>query len=97
MTTTRASFLYPALSAVVCLLALATPVHAADRTAQQSLMATCNQQATGKTGDDRKAFMKSCLSNSKLRQQEKMKTCNASATGLKGDERKQHLSECLKK
>ena len=31
-------------------------------TPQQQRMADCNKQATGKKGDDRKAFMKSCLS-----------------------------------
>lgn len=31
-------------------------------TAQQSKMATCNTEATGKKGDERKAFMKECLS-----------------------------------
>jgi len=30
-------------------------------TAQQSKMASCNKDATGKTGDERKAFMKDCL------------------------------------
>ena len=31
-------------------------------TAQQSKMTTCNKDATGKKGDERKAFMKQCLS-----------------------------------
>jgi ABC-type transporter MlaC component len=82
-----------------CLLvlgALAAPVHAADKTAQQSLMATCNKNATGKTGEERKTFMSSCLSNKQLRQQEKMKLCNANATGKTGDVRKSFMSECLK-
>ena len=30
---------------------------------QQEKMKACNTQATGKKGDDRKAFMKSCLSS----------------------------------
>ena len=30
---------------------------------QQNKMATCNKEATGKKGDERKAFMKECLSN----------------------------------
>lgn len=30
---------------------------------QQNKMATCNKDATGKKGDERKAFMKDCLSN----------------------------------
>lgn len=38
----------------------ATPALAAN--SQQSKMTDCNKQAAGKKGDDRKAFMKSCLS-----------------------------------
>ena len=51
-------------------------------------------------GDERKAFMKSCLSNkpeAEATQQSKMKTCNAEAAGKKGAERKTFMSECLKK
>jgi len=70
-------------------------------TAQQNKMTTCNAEATTKTlkGDDRKAFMKTCLSNKPATQQDKMKTCNADAKAktLKGDERKAFMSECLKK
>lgn len=29
---------------------------------QQNRMVTCNREATGKKGDERKAFMKQCLS-----------------------------------
>ena len=32
------------------------------KTAQQSKMTTCNADAAGKKGDERKAFMKECLS-----------------------------------
>ncbi|WP_027013859.1 PsiF family protein [Comamonas composti] len=66
-------------------------------TAQQKLMGTCNTEATGKKGDERKEFMKACLSDGKKRQQERMKSCNAEATGKKGDERKAFMSECLRK
>ena len=68
-------------------------------TAQQSKMATCNKDAGDKKGDERKAFMKTCLSNKPATQQDKMKTCNADAKAktLKGDERKAFMSECLKK
>ena len=75
--------------------------HAADApTAQQTKMGTCNKEATGKKGDERKAFMKERLSakaDAKQAQQGKMKTCNAEAKGKKGDERKAFMSECLKK
>ena len=65
--------------------------------AQQQLMATCNAQAKteNKTGDARKAFMKSCLSDGRKAQQEKMKICTANAKGKKGDERKAFMKECL--
>ena len=33
-----------------------------EKTPQQEKMAMCNKDATGKTGDERKAFMKDCLS-----------------------------------
>ena len=70
-------------------------------TAQQEKMKTCNADATAKTlkGDERKAFMSSCLKAAPVTQQDKMKTCNATAStnALKGDERKTFMSDCLKK
>jgi hypothetical protein len=79
--------------------------HAADDkapTAQQSKMKTCNADAKDKKGDERKAFMKECLSakpaaaeDGKTAQQNKMKTCNADAKDKKGDERKAFMKECL--
>ena len=72
-----------------------------DPTPQQQRMSTCNTQATGKKGDERKAFMSSCLKGeqpAKMTQQDKMKACNADpkAKTLKGDERKAFMSSCLK-
>ena len=72
--------------------------HAADgtaKTAQQSKMTTCNAEAKDKKGDERKAFMKECLSAPKATQQSKMTTCNAEAKDKKGDERKAFMKECL--
>lgn len=77
-------------------------------TEQQNKMTACNKEAGDKKGDERKAFMKACLSNqpaanekkvseAQKAQQDKMKTCNADAKGMKGDERKKFMSECLKK
>jgi hypothetical protein len=74
-------------------------------TAQQSKMKSCNTQAEGKKGDDRKAFMKECLSakgadvtpTAATAQQSKMKDCNAQAADKKGDERKAFMKECLSK
>ena len=91
------------LSMMAVLLAFSVATaHAA--TEQQNKMATCNKEATGKKGDERKAFMKDCLSKKPAEepkpamnpQQSKMATCNKEATGKKGDERKKFMSECLK-
>jgi hypothetical protein len=68
------------------------------QTAQQSKMTACNKDAGDMKGDERKAFMKDCLSGKKLSpQQVKMKSCNAEAKDMKGDARKTFMSECLKK
>ena len=71
-------------------------------TAQQNKMTTCNADASAKTlkGDERKAFMSTCLkAKPATTQQDKMKTCNATAgtQNLKGDARKTFMSDCLKK
>ena len=94
-----------AASTLLALGALSFDVQAEN--AQQSKMTSCNADAKTKnlSGDERKTFMKSCLSagggapsaplNS---QQQKMKTCNADAKtkALKGDDRKKFMSDCLK-
>ena len=70
-------------------------------TPQQQRMTQCNKDATGKTGDERKAFMSECLKAKPeaaakgTAQQERMKKCNADATGKTGDERKKFMSQCL--
>ncbi len=77
--------------------------------AQQNKMKTCNADADAKgfsgegKGDQRKAFMKECLSAKSGKaapgatQQNKMTTCNkdAKAKNLAGDERKKFMRECL--
>lgn len=74
--------------------------------AQQNKMKACNEEATAKglgegKSDERKAFMKECLSAKPVKaggtQQNKMKSCNKEAgeKNLKGDERKQFMSTCL--
>jgi psiF repeat-containing protein len=68
----------------------------APMTTQQSKMGNCNKEAADKKGDERKAFMKTCLSAGKpTTQQSKMKQCNVDAAGKKGDERKAFMKECL--
>jgi hypothetical protein len=81
-------------------LLLPTAALAQDKAApnpQQERMKSCNQQAEGKTGDDRKKFMSACLSGEapKMTQQERMTACNKKAAGMKGDERKSFMSSCL--
>jgi hypothetical protein len=86
------------------------PAHAQDEkkkelTPQQQRMSTCSKDAKekGKTGDDRKAYMKACLAGKaepekKLTpQQEKMAACNKDAADQKktGDARKAFMKECL--
>ena len=77
-------------------------------TPQQSKMGMCNQEAAGKKGDERKAFMKECLSakpaasavsDKKTAQQDKMKACNKDAgeQSLKGGARKTFMKDCLSK
>lgn len=77
--------------------------------AQQNKMKTCNADADAKgfsgegKGEQRKAFMKECLSAKPAKaaagatQQNKMTTCNkdAKAKNLAGDDRKTFMKECL--
>jgi hypothetical protein len=66
-------------------------------------MATCNKDAEGKKGDDRKAFMKECLSGkpkvsaAQQAQRDKMASCNKDAADKKGDARKAFMKTCLSK
>jgi hypothetical protein len=97
----RRALVYVAACAIA-----AFAVNARADNSQQTKMSTCNAEASSKNlaGDDRKAFMKTCLSAAPApaapmnSQQEKMKTCNADAKkqGLMGDARKQFMSNCLK-
>jgi hypothetical protein len=92
------------LAAAFAILVAQAPVAQADNS-QQEKMTTCNADATAKhlSGDDRKAYMKTCLSAAPASttktnsQQEKMKSCNADATtkGLNGDARKTYMQTCL--
>lgn len=70
---------------------------------QQEKMKSCNASAGEKNlkGDERKSFMKTCLSGtpeaSGNPQQLKMKSCNAEAgkQALSGDARKAFMKTCL--
>ena len=90
------------MGTALAILAIQGPVALAENS-QQDKMTTCNANASSKnlSGDDRKAYMKTCLSAAPAAttnsQQEKMKSCNADATtkGLKGDDRKAYMKTCL--
>jgi hypothetical protein len=91
-----------AISSLTLAVPLLMSAPAMAQTAQQSKMTTCNKDAGEKKGDERKAFMKDCLSSKpaaapKNTQQNKMTTCNKEAGDKKGDERKAFMSTCLKK
>ena len=89
-------------TALVAVLSLTLGSNAAfAANSQQSKMTDCNKQATGKKGDDRKAFMQSCLSaapaaaSAPMTQQQKMTACNSQAGDKKGDDRKAFMKSCL--
>ena len=77
---------------------------------RKNKMSQCHAQAGDKKGDERKAFMKECLSTKATSNDAdsasdksqakaakiKSKACKTQAKGLKGDERKAKISECLK-
>ena len=99
------SWIVLAASALLALGALSQPVQAEN--SQNTKMTSCNADAKAKNlaGDERKSFMKSCLSASPPSsgaatnsQQQKMKTCNADAKTKKlaGADRKKYMSDCLK-
>ena len=83
-----------ALIAVLSLTLGANTAFAAN--SQQNKMTECNKQAGDKKGDDRKAFMKDCLSAEKKTYDNKMGACNTKSKGMKGEEHKKFMSDCMK-
>jgi hypothetical protein len=73
-------------------------------TPQQQRMSECSTANKGKTGEDYKAGVSSCLKGEPAKekavtpQQQRMKDCNAQAATqtLSGDKRKTFMSTCLK-
>ena len=65
-------------------------------TPQQEKMKACNAEATGKTGDERKAFMKTCLSAKPAKKESNFAFCNKKTAGMKAEERAKAQSECMK-
>ncbi len=92
-----------ALTAMAAMPALAADTKAADSkpaatNSQQDKMKACNEQAGDKKGDERKAFMKTCLSAKAepAKPESKMAMCNKKTAGLSKDERAKAQSECMK-
>jgi hypothetical protein len=65
-------------------------------TPQQEKMKTCNDNAKDMKGDDRKAFMKTCLSAKPEKPKSKMAMCNEKTKGMTKAEADKTRSECLK-
>jgi len=78
----------------------AAPAAKKELSSSQQRMVDCNKEATGKTGPERRDFMRQCMHGDKAgggTQQNRMKECNKEAGDKKGAERKAFMSECLKK
>ena len=65
---------------------------------QQEKMKMCNTKAGDKKGDERKAFMKTCLSAAPepAKPESKMAMCNKKTAGMNKEDRAKAQSECMK-
>jgi psiF repeat-containing protein len=63
---------------------------------QQDKMKMCNDQAGDKKGDERKAFMKTCLSAKPEKAKSKMAMCNEKTKGMSKADADKARSECMK-
>jgi len=63
---------------------------------QQEKMKACNEQAADKKGDERKAFMKTCLSAKPVPAKSKMAMCNEKTKGMTKEDASKARSECMK-
>ena len=70
----------------------------AAQTAQQQKMTSCNASAGDKKGDDRKAYMQTCLSATPApeKAQSKMAMCNTKTKGMAKADADKARSECMK-
>ena len=92
-----------ALTAFAAAPAFAADTKAADSkpaasNSQQDKMKACNESAGDKKGDERKAYMKTCLSAKAepAKPESKMAMCNKKTAGLAKEERAKAQSECMK-
>ncbi len=72
--------------------------YAADEkmTPQQEKMKACNTKAGDMKGDERKAFMKTCLSAKAEPPKSKMAMCNEKTKGMTKADADKTRSECMK-
>ena len=63
---------------------------------QQDKMKACNEKAADKKGDERKAFMKTCLSAKPEKPKSKMAMCNEKTKGMTKADADKMRSECMK-
>jgi hypothetical protein len=67
------------------------------KNSQQEKMKACNEQAADKKGDERKAFMKTCLSaKPPEKPKSKMAMCNEKTKGMSKADADKARSECMK-
>jgi len=66
------------------------------KNSQQEKMKACNDQAGDKKGDERKAFMKTCLSAKPEKSKSKMAMCNEKTKGMSKADADKTRSECMK-
>jgi hypothetical protein len=84
----------------------AAPAFAADTApaaaapnSQNDKMKACSAEGKGKTGDEYKQFMKTCLAAkpaAAAKPESKMSMCNKQTAGMSGDARAKAQSECMK-
>ena len=86
----------PATKTATAAPAAKTATAAPAANSQQNKMKTCNEQAGDKKGDERKAFMKTCLSAAPVKAESKMAMCNKKTAGLAKEARAKAQSECMK-
>lgn len=63
---------------------------------QQDKMKDCNAKASDMKGDERKTFMKSCLSAKPAKPKSKMAECNAKTKGMSKADADKARSDCMK-
>ncbi len=66
---------------------------------QQDKMKACNASAADKKGDERKAYMSTCLSAkpaAAAKPESKMAMCNKKTAGMTKEDRAKAQSECMK-